>query len=92
MEKNERQSASWDLSNAFGNYASLVISQIATAGFSFASVTLCMRTLGAEGYGEIIAVVAAASLDDTSNSGASTQNASIRPTPGRMRSVVISDG
>jgi O-antigen/teichoic acid export membrane protein len=62
LEKNERQSASWDLKNAFGNYATLVVSQIAVAFFSFASVTLCTRTLGAEGYGGIVAVIAASSV------------------------------
>ncbi|MCU0240066.1 MAG: oligosaccharide flippase family protein [Pyrinomonadaceae bacterium] len=62
MEKNERQSASWDLKNAFGNYATLVVSQFAVAFFSFASVTLCTRTLGAEGYGGIVAVIAASSV------------------------------
>lgn len=58
----ERRNASWDLRNAFGNYATLVISQIAVAFFSFASVTLCTRTLGAEGYGGIVAVIAASSV------------------------------
>ncbi len=58
----ERRTATWDLSNAFGNYATLVVSQIAVALFSFASVTLCTRTLGAEGYGGIVAIIAASSV------------------------------
>jgi O-antigen/teichoic acid export membrane protein len=58
----ERRTATWDLSNAFGNYATLVVSQIAVALFSFASVTLCTRMLGAEGYGGIIAIIAASSV------------------------------
>jgi O-antigen/teichoic acid export membrane protein len=58
----ERRTANWDLSNAFGNYATLAVSQIAVAFFSFASVTLCTRTLGAEGYGGIIAIIAASSV------------------------------
>ncbi len=60
--KNERQSANWDLSNAVRNYSTLVVTQIAVAFFSFASVTLCSRTLGAEGYGGIISVIAASSI------------------------------
>lgn len=62
QKTDERRNASWDLRNAFGNYATLVVSQIAVALFSFASVTLCTRTLGAEGYGGIVAVIAASSV------------------------------
>lgn len=58
----ERRSATWDLRNAFGNYATLVVSQIVVALFSFASVTLCTRILGAEGYGGIVAIIAASSI------------------------------
>jgi O-antigen/teichoic acid export membrane protein len=59
---NERRTATWDLSNAFGNYATLVVSQIAMAFFSFASVWVCTQTLGAEGYGGIVAIIAASSV------------------------------
>ncbi len=62
IKTNERRSANWDLQNAFGNYATLVISQIAVAFFSFASVTLCTRDIGAEGYGGIVAIIAASSI------------------------------
>ncbi len=56
--KNERQSASWDLKNAFRNYSTLVISQIFSAFFSFSSVWLVTRYLGTEGYGGLVAVIA----------------------------------
>ena len=62
LDKNERQSASWDLRNSIRNYSTLVITQFAVAFFSFASVTLCTRKLGAEGYGGIVAVIAASSV------------------------------
>lgn len=61
-EKNERQSASWDLRNAFRNYSTLVFSQILSAFFSFASVWLATRFLGTEGYGGIVAVIAASQV------------------------------
>lgn len=61
-KSDERRTASWDLRNAFGNYATLVVSQIAVAFFSFASVTFCTRMLGAEGYGGIVAIIAASSV------------------------------
>lgn len=60
--KNERQSANWDLQSAFLNYSTLVISQFAIAFFSFASVWLATRYLGTEGYGGIVAVIAAAQV------------------------------
>ncbi len=58
----ERRTATWDLSNAFGNYATLVVSQIAVGLFSLLSVRLCTQTLGAEGYGGIVAIIAASSV------------------------------
>lgn len=61
-DKNERQSASWDLSNAFRNYSTLAATQIAAAFFSFASVWLATRFLGTEGYGGIVAVIAASQV------------------------------
>lgn len=60
--KNERQSANWDLQNAFRNYSTLVVTQIAVAFFSFASVWLATRYLGTEGYGGIVAVIAASQI------------------------------
>lgn len=59
---NERQSSSWDIRNAPRNYASLVALQIASAFFSFAAVWLITRYFGPEGFGSIIAFVAASQL------------------------------
>lgn len=61
-EKNERQSASWDLQNAIRNYSTLVATQIAVAFFSFASAWLATRYLGTEGYGGVVAVIAASQV------------------------------
>ena len=60
--KNERQSASWDLQNAIRNYSTLVVTQFAVAFFSFASVWLTTHYLGTEGYGGIIAIIAASQI------------------------------
>ena len=60
--KNERQSANWDLQNAFRNYSTIVVTQIAVAFFSFSSVWLATRYLGTEGYGGIVAVIAASQI------------------------------
>lgn len=61
-DKNERQGANWDLSNAVRNYSTLVAAQFAVAFFSFASVWLATRNLGTEGYGGVIAVIAASQV------------------------------
>lgn len=61
-DKNERQGANWDLSNAVRNYSTLVAAQVAVAFFSFASVWLATRNLGTEGYGGIVAVIAASQV------------------------------
>ncbi|HSK71601.1 MAG TPA: polysaccharide biosynthesis C-terminal domain-containing protein [Pyrinomonadaceae bacterium] len=58
----ERQSADWDIQNAPKNYISLILAQVGTAFFSFASVWLITTTIGAEGYGEIVALIAASYL------------------------------
>lgn len=60
--KNERQSAKWDLHNAFRNYSTLIIAQATVAFFSFASIWLTTRYLGTEGYGAIVAVIAASQV------------------------------
>lgn len=60
--KNGRQSANWDLRNAVRNYSTLVAAQIASAFFSFGSVWLATRFLGTEGYGGIVAVIAASQV------------------------------
>lgn len=57
-----RRSANWDLQNATGNYSVLVVSQFSIAFFSFASVWLATRYIGAEGYGGVVAVIAASQV------------------------------
>lgn len=58
----ERRAAGWDLKNALLNYSTLVGAQIAVALFSFASVWLVTRYLGTEGYGGVVAVIAASQV------------------------------
>jgi len=58
----ERQSSSWDIKNAPRNYISLVAFQVGSALFSFGSVWLITRNLGSEGYGGVVAVIAASQV------------------------------
>ena len=58
----ERQSANWDIQNAPKNYVSLVLTQTGSAFFAFASVWLITKTLGSEGYGGIVAIIAASQI------------------------------
>lgn len=58
----ERQSSSWDIRNAPRNYVSLVAYQVLSAAFSFAAVWLITRHLGSEGYGGIVAIIAASQV------------------------------
>ena len=58
----ERQSSSWDISNAPRNYAALVAYQVLSAAFSFGAVWLITRHLGSEGYGGIVAIIAASQV------------------------------
>lgn len=62
LPTHERQSSSWDIRNAPRNYLSLVAYQFLSAAFSFASVWLITRYLGSEGYGSIVAVIAASQV------------------------------
>lgn len=62
MKISERQSSNWDISNAPRNYLSLVLSQIGSAAFSFGAVWLITRHLGSEGYGGIVAIIAASQV------------------------------
>lgn len=62
IETSERQRANWDIRNAFRNYSGLVISQICAACFSFASVWLITHYLSPEGYGAVVAVIAASQI------------------------------
>ncbi len=57
-----RQSANWDIENAPKNYFSLVLAQAGSAFFAFASVWLITKTLGAQGYGGVVAVIAASQV------------------------------
>lgn len=59
-EVGERRSAAWDLRNAVRNYSTLVAAQVVVALFSLASVWLLEKYLGIDGYGGVIAIVAAA--------------------------------
>lgn len=58
----ERRSSDWDIRNAPRNYISLVIFQGGSALFSFGAVWLIARHLGSEGYGGIVAIIAASQI------------------------------
>jgi O-antigen/teichoic acid export membrane protein len=62
IAENERRSSAWDIQNAPKNYASLVLAQGGSALFAFASVWLLTRSLGSEGYGSVVAVIAASQV------------------------------
>lgn len=57
-----RRGASWDLSQGPRNYVSLVGAQVAAALLSFGSVWLATQYLGADGYGGVVALIAASQL------------------------------
>jgi O-antigen/teichoic acid export membrane protein len=59
---NARQSSDWDLRNAPRNYLALILSQGASAVFSFGAVWLITFYLGSEGYGGVVAVIAASQV------------------------------
>jgi O-antigen/teichoic acid export membrane protein len=59
---NERRSASWDLSNAFGNYAIMLASQGGLAITAFLTTFVLIGNLGIEDYGQISAFISAAQL------------------------------
>lgn len=58
----ERRSSSWDIRNAPRNYISLVALQAGSAFFSFAAVWVITHYLGSEGYGGVIAIIAASQV------------------------------
>jgi O-antigen/teichoic acid export membrane protein len=58
----DRRSASWDLQNAVPNYISLLFSQGGSAIFSFASVWILTHYIGKEGYGGVVAIIAASQI------------------------------
>lgn len=57
-----RKNSAWDIANAPRNYISLVTYQVLSAVFSFAAVWLITRHLGSEGYGGIVAIIAASQV------------------------------
>ncbi len=61
-DPSNRQSSGWDIRNAPRNYVSLVAFQFGSAVFSFASVWIITRYLGSEGYGGIVAIIAASQV------------------------------
>ncbi len=58
----DRQSAAWDLAQAPRNYLTLVIAQILGGLASFASVWVVTKYLGATGYGDVVAFIAASQI------------------------------
>jgi len=58
----DRQTAGWDVRNAVRNYSTLVAGQAAVALFSLASVWLLTRRLDTDGYGGVVAVIAASQV------------------------------
>jgi O-antigen/teichoic acid export membrane protein len=58
----ERRSSTWDIRNAPKNYLSLAAFQVASALFSFATVWVVTRSIGSDGYGAIVAVIAASQV------------------------------
>ncbi len=58
----DRRLANWDLQNIFKNYFALVGTQFGSAFFSLGSVYLATRYLGTEGYGGIVALLAASQV------------------------------
>lgn len=64
LGSSERQSSGWDIRNASRNYLSLVLFQIGSAALSFGAVWLItrQRNLGPEGYGAVVAIIAASQV------------------------------
>jgi O-antigen/teichoic acid export membrane protein len=58
----ERQTSDWDIRNAPRNYLWLLIAHGGTASFSFLSVWIITRYFGSEGYGGVVAFVAASQM------------------------------
>lgn len=58
----ERQSSDWDVRNAPKNYLWLVLTQGGSVIFAFAAVWLLTRVFGSQGYGGIVAVIAASQI------------------------------
>ncbi len=61
-DADERRSSGWDIRNAPRNYISLVVYQVGSALLSFGAVWLITGHLGSEGYGGIVAIIAASQV------------------------------
>jgi len=58
----ERRAAEWDRDASVVNYATILGGQVGSAALAFVSLWLAARILGAEGYGGIVALIAASQL------------------------------
>jgi O-antigen/teichoic acid export membrane protein len=58
----ERQSSDWDVRNAPKNYIWLVVLQVGCVILAFATIWLLTRQFGSEGYGGIVAIIAASQI------------------------------
>jgi O-antigen/teichoic acid export membrane protein len=58
----ERQRSDWDVRNAPRNYILLVLSQGGVVIFGFAAIWLLTRKFGSQGYGGIVAIIAASQI------------------------------
>ncbi len=58
----ERRSSDWDIKNAPKNYFWLIVAQVGSSVFAFASVWLITKTIGSEGYGGVVAIIAASQI------------------------------
>lgn len=65
----QRRSAAWDVSAGPRNYVTLVVTQGASSLSALITIWLLTRLLGAGGYGQIAAIVAAAMLVNTAALG-----------------------
>lgn len=60
--QDDRRSSSWDIKNAPANYASLGVLHILSAALSFGAVWLITKQISTEGYGGVVAVIAASQI------------------------------
>lgn len=65
----QRRSVAWDVSAGPRNYVTLVMTQAASSFSALVTIWLLTRLLGASGYGEISAIIAAAVLISTAALG-----------------------
>jgi O-antigen/teichoic acid export membrane protein len=65
----QRRSAAWDVSAGPRNYVTLVVTQAASSLSALVTIWLLTQLLGASGYGQVAAIVAAAMLVGTAALG-----------------------